>query len=153
MINGPRRSRIGWNPTEIEASKVGKTRKTPGFPGHRFFATYCDTLFAESGRCLDATEVRDLFRAVDATLFAAASCYMVGTDVVESRDVDFAAVEHVLDPKIQKHWNTRCWVINLVERVYAHDMRPDEGLDAATRLARREATAILGRTLAGILLA
>ena len=36
MINGPRRSRIGWNPTEIEASKVGKPRKTPGFPGHRF---------------------------------------------------------------------------------------------------------------------
>ena len=35
MINGPRRSRIGSNPTEIEASKVGKTRKTPGFPGHR----------------------------------------------------------------------------------------------------------------------
>ena len=32
MINGPRRSRIDWNPTEIEASKVGKPRKTPGFP-------------------------------------------------------------------------------------------------------------------------
>ena len=35
MINGPRRSRIDWNSTEIEASKVGKPRKTPGFPGHR----------------------------------------------------------------------------------------------------------------------
>ena len=35
MIDGLRRSRIGWNPTEIEASKVGKTRKTPGFPGRR----------------------------------------------------------------------------------------------------------------------
>ena len=36
MINGPRRSRIGPKLTEIEASKVGKTRKTPGFPGHRY---------------------------------------------------------------------------------------------------------------------
>ena len=35
MINGPRRSRIGPKLTEIRASKVGKTRKTPGFPGHR----------------------------------------------------------------------------------------------------------------------
>jgi hypothetical protein len=35
MINGPRRSRIGPKLTEIRASKVEKTRKTPGFPGHR----------------------------------------------------------------------------------------------------------------------
>ena len=36
MINGPRRSRIDPKLTEIRASKVGKPRKTPGFPGHRF---------------------------------------------------------------------------------------------------------------------
>ena len=35
MINSPRRSRIGPKLTEIRVSKVGKTRKTPGFPGHR----------------------------------------------------------------------------------------------------------------------
>ena len=40
MINGPRRSRIDWNSTEIEASKVGKTRKTPGFPVHRLFVDH-----------------------------------------------------------------------------------------------------------------
>ena len=34
MINGPRRSRIGWNSTEIEASKVRKRRRFSGFPRH-----------------------------------------------------------------------------------------------------------------------
>ena len=34
MINGPRRSRIDWNSTEIEASKVRKPRGFSGFPGH-----------------------------------------------------------------------------------------------------------------------
>lgn len=118
-----------------------------------FFRGFSRELERCSGRAIDPTEVRDCFRASDATLGAAACCYFVGTDVVACSSDDFANVEHVLHPKIQTHWNTKCWVINLVERVYAHDMRPDEGLDAARRLARREATAILGRTLAGILLA
>ena len=34
MINGPRSSRIDWNPTEIRASKVEKPRVFSGFPGH-----------------------------------------------------------------------------------------------------------------------
>ena len=33
---------IGPKLTEIEASKVGKTRKTPGFPGHRWPRTVYD---------------------------------------------------------------------------------------------------------------
>ena len=68
MINGPRRSRIDWNPTEIEASKVGKTRKTPGFPGHRFLCPIShepmvDPVIASDGvtyerACIEAWLVR-----------------------------------------------------------------------------------------------
>ena len=61
MINGLRRSRIDWSPTEIEASKVGKTRKTPGFPGHRLATLRGDL------DDLDR-EIRAALRALDADL-------------------------------------------------------------------------------------
>ena len=44
MINGPRRSRIGWNSTEIEASKVRKPRVFSGFPGHCARAAFLSPL-------------------------------------------------------------------------------------------------------------
>ena len=113
-----------------------------------FFVAYCDELQRASGRVLDNNVLRDAYRVADATLSTLVACYMVGTDVMDARredGIDFASVEHVLCPQIQEHWNTRCWVINLKERVYAHTTRKHIGLDATRKLAKQQSKLILGR--------
>ena len=106
----------------------------------RFFRTYCDTLRAGCGRHIAWDELRDAYplrrpsgtasrrrrghdpdrpwavarglpryEFAEATTGAVFGLLMLGGDVA-SRDVDFSDVVDVLDPAIDNHWNSRCWV-------------------------------------------
>ena len=68
---------------------------------------------------------------------------MIATDVVDDRPgVDFSDVEHILHPKIQNQWNTRCWVANLSEHITGYQRA--RVVDATRDLARREHAKVLG---------